>query len=285
MATAKPLRNNNAIEAMAFVVQLNRPIQADEAAKLFSLKGEIEKILPRFEMMQGHTMMVGGPSLLQQSTPNGISAQSFKGDGTPMWMLRAFTNVVIVNCFEYDTWANVWDRAKGLLTQSLRAIASASLNISGVGLQVVDRFVYDSDPTPYALADVFQADSVYLPPNVARAGAHWQVSQNWPLSLVADGKTPESDAFFDGAGVANTLTLRSGRINDNFSVSVDHLVQITLEGMFPDVFHSPEDEDRSAAFLDEAFSNVLRISNKSVIRELLCDEQLKAIGMGDRDEI
>jgi hypothetical protein len=279
MHSARPMRGRNAIEAVAFVLQYVRAFDLEESEKIAALKdsfvSEGWQVLP----MQGMTVQVGAPGFMQQPTANGYQFQRPKADGTPAWMIRAFNNTIVVNCFDYSRWTDVWAQASRYLSTVAAAIASESLRINIAALQITDKFISDPVPDSYSLGDVFRAESPYLPANVASYGPIWYVNSGWAVNLTGSGSNGSSEPSMDGAVLGNAITLSSSALNKTLVATIDHIAQITFhKNKLPANLFSGNAE-RDDIFLTSSFCDVLKPNNKTIVRSLLSDAQLTAIGL------
>ncbi|MBR8366921.1 TIGR04255 family protein [Burkholderia sp. AU19243] len=281
MAIAKPIRQHNAIEAMAFVLTFSRAFDAAEVTRLATLRETLRSDLPRFETTQGIAFHIGMPNITQQATPSGVLLQRFKEDGTPAWVVRATDQNVVVNCLDYDSWQKVWPQAKRFMTEVVRQIASETNPLSQITLQVIDKFIYETDPEPYLIGDVFNPDSQFLPANTLAVGPLWHVYQGWFVLTMNDGEGPAAEAQFANRQLLNVLNLSSANIDGRLTASIDHLAQVTFKDNLPKALSSASDEENEE-FLQVAFKGLLQPNNKVLMRNVLSREQLIAIGLEDQ---
>lgn len=279
MLNARPLRGRNAIEAVAFVLQYVRAFDQEELEKIAALKdsftGESWKAVP----MQGVTLQVGAPAFVPQPTANGSTFQKVGDDGKFVWMVRAFNNMIVVNCFDYDRWTDVWNQASHYLKLVANAIASDSLRVNLAVLQITDRFTYGADPEPYDIRDVFRVDSPYLPANVGSSGAIWYANHGWAVNIADAGANGNGEPAFEGATLGNAITVSSNRINNVLTSTIDHVGQIAFDKNHLPMNLFAGDEARDDAFLSSVFCDLLKPNNKTIVRSLLNDAQLNAIGL------
>jgi uncharacterized protein (TIGR04255 family) len=272
MPNARPLRGLNSIEAVAFVLQFNRALDQEELDSIIELQQKFGDEFSKFDSMQGVTLQVGTPAFMQQASRNGVQFQRLDESGKLLWMVRAVNNAVVVNCFEYTRWRDVWPAAQKYLTTIANAVVSDSLRVNVALLQITDKFVYDQLPEPYDVRDVFRVESSYLPANVASSGLPWFMHQGWAVGI-NDGMT------FEGATLGNSLTVATSLLNDVLTSVIDHAGQIVFDknhlpsGIFED------DEGADNRFMTSVFCDLLKPNNKTIVRSLLNDEQLNIIGL------
>lgn len=279
MQNARPLRGRNAIEAVAFVLQYVRAFDQEELGFIAALKASFESEGWMVTAMQGMTVQVGAPGFVQQPTANGYQFVKLDDENKPVWMVRAFNNSIVVNCFDYNRWTDVWARASDYLSKVATAVASDSLRVNIAVLQITDKFVSDPIPEPYEFGDVFRAESPYLPANVATCGPVWYTNSGWAISISDAGGNGANEPSMAQATLGNSLNLASTASSNTLVASVDHVGQITFnKNNLPAGLFSG-DSDRDSLFLSSTFCDLLKPNNKTIVRSLLSDAQLAAIGL------
>ncbi|WP_175627086.1 MULTISPECIES: TIGR04255 family protein [Oxalobacteraceae] len=273
--SARPVGDANSIEAAAFVLGFRREFNAGEIQKFQSLKETFKDDLPSFEMMSGFSIGVQAgdvPPAISMAV-NGILLQNFLPNGKPSWALRVFQNNIVVSCFAYDHWADVWAKAKDILRRTVQVIYNSDNPISMLSLQMVDKFVYDSEPEKYDINDIFNSESTYLTKHVVEAGALWHVNQGW----FADIKMFDSDLKH-----LNVLNVMSSKIPPNGTLEgiVDHLSQIVFDEKSLNSLNTQDNvfADPVLTRIEEVFS-VFHEGNKTVLQGVLSKQKLEKIGL------
>ena len=280
VAASRPFAEHNAIEAVAFVVVFARDFTPREAEFLLSLEASLKDELPAVLRVNDMVInIVDGPNASPMSSQGqqltGILLQHFREDGRPDWALRATGNRVIVNCWKYTRWNEVWPKARRFLLAALNLVAADSNGIAQTGLQVVDKFIYDKLPGPedYTIGEIFRDECPYLTQQARAAGQLWHVNQGW------FGESTVKDIY--GGRTLHVLNLASGAIGQTQLVTtIDHLAQTDFAGNVLPVsaMTSPARSDRSGALVDDLFTWKHKV-NRTVLLASLTDAKRQAIGL------
>lgn len=257
----KPISEKHAIEVASFIVVFERPF---EAHIIESLPGLHERLKADYSVFNPTNIMefrVTGSEVTQQAgVSSGGLLQSLLPDGRPSWTLRVEGNAIVVSCTDYKRWGDISTKALGHIKAAMAFVKNDTNAISNLIHQIVDRFVTDSK-VQYSIDQVFNTKSPYLTEQVLNAGKLWHVYQGWF----------EEKKDFDGK-LLNVLNLSTAENPvGGITTTIDHAAHLR--------FSSPktigEFDDR---FIREAFDE-LHECNKFIIKRLLTNEQLAAIGL------
>lgn len=268
MTSAKPINGKNAIEATGFILGFDRKFQPDELERLLVLETALKAELPVFSKIGGMGVTVqDGNVTVEGNNFTGVALHKTGGHlGTVAWALRVTDNTIHATCGDYDDWNIEWPKARSLISAVLNLLNSTTLNISVVGCQVIDKFVYLDDTKDYRVEDIFSIDSELLTKKVRDSGELWHIHQGWfDESLTAPGSK-----------LLSQLNLSSGRLNNKLTTTIDHTMQliytqlVTIDEMF-----TPKD---GSIKIDMVFKELHDI-NKLILKKLLNEKKLLEIGL------
>lgn len=272
MTFARPIATTNAIEAAAFAIVFAREFEESEVEALLSLELSLKDVLPKFDKTSAVTLSVTGDAPAEQTQKlSGVLMQHFQQNGKPDWVLRASENRIVANCLNYDSWGNVWPQARHILLKALQCVDSQTNGVVNTIHQVVDKFIYDEQPTPYSIEDVFNPDSKFLTPHAKESGELWHVFQGW-----FENVEPLAD---NDQKILHVLKLSSALGNENIAATIDH----TLQSNFSEPLAVKKLIGEQDGNIDEAIINGLfkrmHDKNAELLRSVLSAGQLKAIGL------
>lgn len=272
---SRPLSEQNSIEAVAFVVTLERVLLEREVESILTLEGILKDDLPRVAKVSDVHVNLSeddGPQSvsMQQQKVAGIMLQKVREDGRPSWALRVAGTNIIVNCWEYTRWAEVWPIAKRYLLAALKLIEVDGVAVTNVITQNVDKFLYEKNSEKeYCLSELFRDDCPFLTKKSRNCGSLWHVHQGWF----------EQTNDEQGARLLNVVNIANGVAGPSELVTtIDHQAQT----QFTDGPISISDLVREADAQESLLSNIFESHhklNRDVLMEMLQDEKLAAIGL------
>jgi uncharacterized protein (TIGR04255 family) len=258
MTKPVPINSLNAIEAMSFVVILDKKELTQEEDKgLLSLKEKLKDDLPTFSQNTKVEAKFDGKIIEQTTKLSGVTLQHLDSNKKPTWLLAINDNQITVNCFAYDSWDKVWPKAKKFIQETLEAIGINNCLISTFSIQCVDKFTQSNLEKDYTFLDIFKANSGYLTKHIAGVGRLWHVHQGW------------FDEKSKGNKVLNVLNISTVEKDSNLVTAIDHIAQYR--------FKEPK-KILKYTELDSYFKE-LHENNKTLIKSLLNNNQAKAIGL------
>lgn len=275
---AQPYAGHNALEAVAFVLQFAREFSEQEVEFLLSLEEKHKRDLPSFLKLTGLIVNVAESSSSKSAMMNqsqkltGVLLQHFQENGKPDWALRVSGNHIIVNCWAYSRWNDIWPIAKNLLLSAAHVVQSDTNGVVFAALQMVDKFEYDRIPETYEVSDVFNIDSLYLTQQVCKSGPFWHVNQGWFEKDIIPGMV--------GGRRLNVLNLSSADFNGKLVSTIDYTGRIDREGYMAPVAELEQVADQQSALslLDIVFSD-LHESNAQILCKTLSKQKLDQIGL------
>lgn len=266
-ASAKPINGVNAIEAAGIVVSFSRKLTQSEIDRLLGLESVLKSELPVFSKLQGFGVTVENNQVTAQSSEfKGVVLQKL-GDlpGKIDWVVQVSEDSLQVTCGKYDRWMFVLPKALEFIQTVYRFLDLDSLSINTIGCQFIDKFVYEINPEPYNLGDVFDVESKFLPRNVKDSNDLWHVHQGWfgEISTLTNAKA------------INQLNLTSSLLNEKLTAVVDHITHIVLEKSIS-VKSLLEVDNTGTTAMAKVLSDVHNC-NKEILKKLLSEKKQKEI--------
>jgi len=254
----RPINSGNAIESAALLLMFERPFTKQELQSLLRLEHEFREELPSFNKVNSiNVKLIDGKPVEQSQDISGVLLQCFEKNGKPGWELKIETNIIQVSCFAYTTWNDVWSKSCRYFLETLAPMVDNRL--LACYLKIVDKFVVDDGA--FEIADIFSTKTPYLTQLVltGESGRLWHVFQGW-LRQEDDGDLLEN------------LNILAAEESGKLAVSIDHMAQCQF-------FRQPQRISAlTEAWLKDKFS-LLHNKNKAILKNLLCSEQLKRIGL------
>lgn len=185
---SRPCADSNAIEAVAFAITLSRVFTPREVESLSTIETLLKDDLPHAVKVSDFLVNVDagsqqGPAVsFQQQSASGILLQKNSASGRAEWALRAAAETIVVNCWNYTSWDEVWPKAKKYLSSAIAAACvDQQLYAVSLATQVIDKFIYEDSGSSvdYSVDEVFSQDCPYLTPMARNSGKFWHVHQGW----------------------------------------------------------------------------------------------------------
>ncbi len=282
MANFNPVRQDNAIDEIAFAVHFKLPLAGEQLLKdLIDLATEVRDLLPHYEITNSLTLQLNAQQSTNQASakPSGIVCykKSEHVTNRQEWTLRVDGNRIVVACSEYSSWDKVSNQAKELLFKALRKIDVKSNPVVEAVLQCVDKF--EATDTTATAIDIFNADSVYLTKYVIESGgSSWHIHQGWfkdideiQAKLLNNLNINTYNKQYSEKGII----VQGQTINETI---VSHLIRIQHTGN-PELSNI-EELTANNGYLAKAF-DASHDLNKEAIRDLLNNTMLDKIGLSN----
>lgn len=256
----KPISEKHAIDVASFIVVFERPFETNIIDSLLGLHDRLKTDYPTFNLTKTMEVNVTGNEVSQKiGVTSGGVLQNLRSDGRPIWTLRVEGNTIMVSCTDYKRWGDISSKALDHIKAAIAFVNNGGNAASSLIHQIVDRFV-TANKDEYDITQVFDTQSPYLTEQALKAGKLWHVFQGWfDDKQELDGK------------VLNVLNLSTAENPANITITttIDHAAHLR--------FDSPKAlEELDDKFIRKAFDE-LHESNKSIIKQLLTTDQLKAI--------
>ena len=256
----KPISEKHAIDVASFIVVFERPFEANIIDSLPGLHERLKADYPTFNLTNTMEVSVTGSEVSQKiGVTSGGLLQNLQPDGRPIWTLRVEGNAIVVSCTKYERWGDVSSKALDHIKAAIAFVNNGSNAVTSLIHQIVDRFV-TVNKDEYDISQVFNTQSPYLTGQALKAGKLWHVFQGW---------FDDKQEF--GGKLLNVLNLSTAENPANITTTVDHAAHLRFES-------SKAIEELDDKFIRKAFDE-LHESNKSIIRHLLTNDQLKTIGL------
>lgn len=257
----KPISEKHAIDVASFIVVFERPFEANIIDSLSGLHERLKADYPNFNATSTVEVRVDGNNVSQQVKVNGCLLQSLLPDGRPIWTLRVEGNAIVVSCTKYERWKDISSKALDHIKAAIAFVNNDSNAVASLIHQIVDRFV-TANKDEYDISQVFNTQSPYLTGQALKSGKFWHVFQGW---------FDDKQEF--GGKLLNVLNLSTSENPANITIttSIDHAAHLRFES--PKALEKLDDQ-----FIRKAFDE-LHECNKSIIRQLLTNDQLQTIGL------
>ncbi|QWD66037.1 hypothetical protein [Polynucleobacter sp. MWH-Aus1W21] len=280
VAISKPLKNKNAIESAAFAIVCRETFSAVALASAQKVFEGFAEELPGLEPIHAKVFSINQASGVNADPTQyaiGVSRFHSHADGTHSWRVNIQANVIVVTCFDYSEWEEVWPRAKKYLA-AICGISEAPNEIIEIGFQVIDKFVYESEvkEDSYSIHEVFKKDCKYLTAKSSSSGLLWHVYQGW-FQATEDFPSSEAKTLHQlNLSSADETLVDSQRL----ATIIDHRASIRFMPETMSLQKLMRNVDQGSGLVMDSAFNQLRNQNKEIISELLTSEKLKSIGIG-----
>jgi len=154
-----PISNENSIESSSFFLVFERDFSSSELQLLARLQKVFEQELPAFKELSEISFNIEKNAVINShENISGTLLQSFDENDKPAWSLKVEKNIIEVSCFTYDKWDNVWTKAQGYLSETIKSIESPSNKLVVCILKVVDKFLASTDN--YNIENAFNSETL-----------------------------------------------------------------------------------------------------------------------------
>ena len=255
---SKPVLINphNALEFLAFVVVLGQNITQEDDKNLRSLELKLKDDLPNFSQHLEFETEIDNGQIISQKTKN-VRVLLRDDNSKPSWEVSVNKNQIVVRCFSCNNWKFIFPKALGFIQSAIDILESSSRNISSLSIQCVDKFT-QSNVIEYTQFDIFKNNTEYLTQKSRDVGKLWHVHQGW------------FDKDSNDSKILNILNIGTIENENSLITAIDHLSQYLLKIPKPLL-----EKDLNKIFCE------LHDNNKSLIRDLLNEKQIKAIGLNN----
>lgn len=164
----EPIHAAHAIEQVAFVLQLEQPL--DEAS--FTKVREAAKQFKTESDMPGQRELRLAFSFGTPPTSAPFILQRVATDGTAEKELQIDSNSIIFKNFRYTRWDDAWLQARKYFA-ALAPIYAAKVKIVGIGLNYIDKFKWVGNLQECKTNLLMRLDSQYLCPHIFEQDDFW----------------------------------------------------------------------------------------------------------------
>jgi len=263
----QPFNQNHAIKSMAFALEFSMELEPAVFAELATLHPNFSNELPRIEIpkiikVNLDSAQIGGSP--QSTDIGGVIFDRLMPDGRQELALHIRPDNISFRCTTYSRWADMWQRANRVLQFVLPTIIKYT-NIKAIGLQYVDRFIYEGSPNDFRADMLFQNDTKYLAPSVFELSNLWHSHHGY----FKNETEPHDYTLHDNINVG---------VNDENNrrfVDIDctHRAMLTEPS---DVIDTSLVDNNENLY---TYMNALHEINKDILRDLLKDDVKEVINL------
>jgi len=257
MSVFDPVRDQNAIDEVAFVIQFKESFPSDNsfARILLDLHDATQDVFPEFKITNYYDMYSDEKSDIKSEKKLGILCyknSSNREIGVEL-TLSVEGRRLSVNCRDYSRWPEISKIAIDNLLKAFHLLKCDPNNIQEIGYQCIDKF--RSLSSDYKVDEIFKSESDYLTNFALNSnGKIWHVHQGW----------------LEDADVFNTLNINMmNRGRFGWEAIINHICRINCQNRITSL---------SEEILNEFFG-VGHTSNKQLIKKLVIDSLLQKIGI------
>ncbi len=164
---ANPLNEKNAIDSAVFMLKFNREFSFEEKKAISGVAEALKNDLPNANELKKISLNIDANAEKQSGEveTSGLSLQRFQPDGTPALELTIVRDSIVATCRVYSSWTTEKEMDIKFIKAVLYLLERSDNLISGVILQITDRFIEKAQST-YNIESVFNKESPYLTKNV-----------------------------------------------------------------------------------------------------------------------
>lgn len=280
-----PVRDNNAIDEIAFALHFKTLFAGDEKfiEDLIGLAHDVHELLPDHEVTKAVTLQINSLQANDQATekPSGIICykKSEKVPDRREWKLQVEGNWIVIGCSEYTSWKQISATAKQLLQAAITKLNLSVNPIVEIVYQCADKFTCHGDKT--SLKEVFNTDSDFLTRHIIlNDPSSWHVHQGWFTESDKAGAT-----FLHNLNInmhnRSLLSPDGAQQESVHETIISHFIRVQKSNDLE--ISSSEElmgslENGKPNYLDDVL-NIAHDLNKSVVKQLLSAEMQQKIGL------
>lgn len=265
----KPFGEKHAIQTVIFAVEFNAPLDTATFREISLLHPKIKDLLPRKQEQKAVVVNISPTSTntpVRTASPEigGVVFDRLAPDGQQQWALSVQPNLVSVTCTEYKSWAEVWKKAEAFLSLALPIIYKSRV-VTVIGLQYIDKFIWEGTKSELNVSELFRQDSPYVVPNAYSVAGPWHSHHGY---FVGKGQPQDYNLLNninidvleeEGARLARITTTHRSQLQTPISTHV-----------------SAVEAEQSANTID-AYMQEMHKENKAILSKLLTDEMCERI--------
>ncbi|MDO6422883.1 hypothetical protein [Saccharophagus degradans] len=284
MTNTKPVRTDNAIDEIAFVLQFKSFFSGDQFVKdLIDLHIELKEGLPKYDITNGVMFQVGAQQGQNIQPDKQIGIVCFKRSETDPnrheWALRVEANRIAVTCSEYKSWNEVSTKAKSYLRAALGKVNLKDNPIVEVVYQCVDKFTCEHQNITFD--ELFDGGSELLTTHITREMPEaWHIHQGWfealdkvSARMLHNLNINMHHKQFVNNGIPNQEQVHEAIVSHLIRIQNTESLELKSEG---DVLGKDSEDGYLENVLECAHT-----ANKNVIKKLLAKNMLETIGLQD----
>lgn len=188
-------RESTSIDETAFIVILNKELDAEAVKSLMGLRDELADDLVNFNVMRSATVNVNidaaemNNSVLSTEAGFECSVDSDELPGRKAWVLRVANNQIVVSTSDTkQSYADLWARASHYLASVFSKLNLSEYKIAEVVREAQHKYDFSGDlDDDYSLIEFFNQDSVYVPKHILEQKCHaWHSHNGWYEDMESD---------------------------------------------------------------------------------------------------
>lgn len=172
----KASRDQNAIIAVAFALEFNRPFTKEEMDALNEKHQGDQDELPSVQAHQVMSFQISPGIAVPPQAVGGVEGVTFariNPNGKPSWSFSAQNNAVTIRCTNYTRWEQVWENTQVLLSRFLTDNVVNDNSIATVGLEYDDEFYVLEPDDPTWKLDLFEPETTLLQKHIFELPCFW----------------------------------------------------------------------------------------------------------------
>jgi uncharacterized protein (TIGR04255 family) len=163
----RPVHAAHSIEQVVFSVHFDRPLPPENFAAVVHAAEQFKGEMPGGGPIQGVSFAIGGagmpPPFFQQSIPiSGMMLTRSAPDGSIESELRIEQTSLSFRTTRYSRWATIWNTAQRYFSALLEAYISAGSQLTSVGQNFVDKYVWHGEANACDAEKLLRRDSAYI---------------------------------------------------------------------------------------------------------------------------
>jgi len=257
----KPINSTHSISEVVFVLQFTKYFGDSDYEKLISFEDKLKDQFSKMEKLKGVGFKLDDDGIKEQSITTarlmGLKFSEIAGDGSQIKMIRAEKRSIIINCYKYSRWSEVWRNIRGLLEMFTEQLISPQNPINSLALTYQDQFLLESSNN-YDIFDVFNPDTQYLNKKVLTSGPYWHLHQGWF----------DTEAF-SNSSILNILNINAASADKEHKTTIEHRGITKQTKPFTNVKTLFEKSDESKQARIDNYFELLHDKNKELLNDLL----------------
>lgn len=181
----KPFTDTNAVKVVAFALKLEENFTFEALSAVIEklrcddfFKKEFNKINDQVEV----SLTIGPDGSVQHNqSMNGIVFEKKENeDSQPSWVVSINKDSILVNCFQYTRWKNIFPESESIISKVFKIIGSK--NIESITLEYLDEFEI-LDVSSDWIKSLFKQDSGYLLKNIFECKSFWHINHGYFIDI------------------------------------------------------------------------------------------------------
>lgn len=270
----EPIHDAHAIEQVAIIVEFNRLLDDSSLKEVYELSGKFNDDLPgKVEMArQGLSIPLEKQGAVTQHPliSMGIGLRRVAPDGTIIDELRIERSSITFITTSYTRWEKIWGKASLYFEELLPTYLSNDGNLSAIGLNYIDKFVWKGNPDECSPKFLIREDSKYVCNHIFATKELWH--SHTGVFIRVDNHTKR------------LLNVNIDYIDDIKSEGQKKIVSIatTITDQFNQPSYIPIDNTENQFSIIESHLNEIHVFSKSVLSDLIIENMCKRIALNEK---